>query len=160
DVVLAQSGQIRPARRFSGLEILTRPLVGLAAMVAIVAIALGVKDYVEQQKAISPADTGTSTVEHTKAITHRKKSASGKTDRTRMPATEATAAEAAADEREKSFSGGTSGDAGTTRAIVIGNRPNPLTQTAREERDAIAGDKGNPNERDTMAKPGLPTCLP
>jgi len=85
--VLEQSRQIRASRRFSGLEILTRPLVALAAMVAIVAIALGVKDYVEQQNAISPADIGTPTVEHTKAITHRKKTASGKSDRTRMSAT-------------------------------------------------------------------------
>lgn len=161
DVVLAQSGQIRPAKRFSGLEVLTRPLVALAAMVAIIAIALGVKDYVEQQNAISPADTGTPTVEHTKAITHRKKTASGKADRTRMSASEATGdqtGEAEREEQEKSLVGEPSGDAGTTRGIVMGNRTGPLTQTA--EREAIDRDQGNPNQRDTMAKPGLPTCLP
>src|SRR5215469_16905779 len=86
DVVLAQSGQIRASRRFSVLGVVTRPVVVLAAVVAIVAIALGVKDYVERENENSPAGPDTPTVEQMRAITHPKKSTSGKTDRTRMSA--------------------------------------------------------------------------
>jgi hypothetical protein len=76
DVVLAQSAQIRPARRFSGLEVLTRPVVALTAIVAIVAIALGVKDYVQAPPA---AGTGTPVIENSKTVTGpAKKAASAK----------------------------------------------------------------------------------
>lgn len=162
DVVLAQSEQIRAARpRFSGLAILARPVTALAAVVAIVAIALGVKDYVGKQNADSPASTGIPTLEPTKAITHRKKITAGKTDRTRMSGTtDAETSQPAADETEKSFIGEPSVDAGTTGMTVMGSRPNPLTQTASEEPEAIDRDNGVQNEHDKISKPGSPTCLP
>src|SRR5215469_1017720 len=93
DVVLSQSGEIRPANRFSGLQSLTRPVVALAAIVAFIVIGLAIKDYVGQQNANSPAATATPSVEHPKAITRPKKSTSGKTERTRTSASEAIAEE-------------------------------------------------------------------
>src|SRR5215469_4425566 len=162
DVVLAQSGQIRASRRFSVLGVVTRPVVVLAAVVAIVAIALGVKDYVERDEN-SPAGPDTPTVEQMRAITHPKKGSSGKTDRTRMSATDRTAAAqaaAAANEIEKPLFSGQSSDARSTRALVIENRPNPLTaQAGRDEQEAADRGNGAPNPRDA-AKPGSPTCLP
>jgi hypothetical protein len=163
DVVLAQSEEIRPPSRFSGLRALTRPVVALAAIVAIVVVALGIKDYVGQQNANSPAGAATPTVEHTKAITRPKKTTtSGKVERTRMSATEATAAEtsqAVADEMEKPLVGEESSDAG---AKLMENRPNTLTaQAAQDEAEpAIDRDSGVPNARDTIAKPGSSACLP
>jgi len=166
DVVLAQSEEIRPSSRISGLRALTRPAVALAAIVAILAIGLGIKDYVERPMTNSPAGTATPPVEHTKAITRPKKSASGKTERTRTSATEATAEETAqgapaADEMQKPVTSGGSADADGKQTIAMDNEPNTLTAEARDQREAAIGlDNRVPNEHDTIAGPGSSACLP
>lgn len=172
DVVLAQSGQIRASRRFSGLEIITRPVVVIAVFVAIVAIALGVKDYFERENANSVAGPDTSTVEPAQAITHLKKSTSGKTDRTRMSASGRTAAASAvANEIEKPLISGQYGDDGAKATMGMENRETLAAQAGREEQEAaIDRDQGVPNhgvpnhgalnQRDTVARPGSSTCLP
>ena len=144
DVALAQSEQIRAGRRFSGLEILTRPMVALAAVIAIVALALGIEDYVEQQNAKAPAGTVTPTLEHTKS-TRPKKTTSAK--RAYMSATEATAEKSqnAADEMEKPLISEESSDAGAKASIVKEIRPNPLkAQATHDEAEAAThGDNGS-----------------
>lgn len=182
DVVLAQSGQIRASGRFSGLEIITRPVVVIAAFVAIVAIALGVKDYFERENANSVAGPDTSAVEPAKATTHLKKSTSGKTDRTRMSASGRTAAASAvANEIEKPLISGQYGDDGAKATMGMENRETLAAQAGREEQEAaIDRDHGMPkdevpnhevpnhgapnhgalNQRDTVARPGSSTCLP
>lgn len=163
EVVLAQSGQIRATKRNSGLEIFTRPLVALTAIVAIVAIALGIRDYIQPQKANALTNPDAPTVAHPKAITRPKKNTSTKSERSRMSAAEATAAEAAqaaADGIEKPLIIDESAEARTKRTIVMGYSPNTLSApAARDEREvAIDRDNGTVKERDTSAKPA--TCLP
>lgn len=79
-----------------------RFLVALIGIVAVVAISVGIKDYVKQQgKAKPPASTSTPTVVDSNAITVPKQTTSAKTRQARMSATEANApatAQAAADE--------------------------------------------------------------
>ena len=165
DVVLAQSEEIRPVSRFSGLQALTRPAVALTAIVAIVAIGLGIKDYVGQQNLSAPAGAATPAVEHTKAITRPKKSTSGKTERTRTSATEAAAEETAqaataADEMQKPVMSVGSADPDGKQTIAMENQPNTLSaEAARDERETAIGlDNRAPNE--TIAGPGSSACLP
>ena len=164
NVVLAQSDEIRATQRFSGLQILSRPVVALAAIVAIVAIALGIKDYVGQNPN-SPADTNTPTVENAKAVTRPKKSTSGKAERTRTSATEATAgaqASTGAVDMEKPLIAEQSADARAQRTPGMENNANTLTaQAVHDEREAaIDRDDGVPNERDAITKRGSSACLP
>lgn len=166
DVVLAQSEEIRPPSRISGLRALTRPVVALAAIVAIVVVALGIKDYVGQQNANSPAGAAAPTVEHTKAITRPKKTTtSGKVERTRMSATKATAeetAQATADEIQKPTTSEGSADADGKQTVAMENQPNTLTaEAARDKREAAIGLGDRvPKEQDTIAGPGSSACLP
>lgn len=167
DVVLAQSEEIRRPSRFSGLRALTRPMVALAAIVAIVILALGIKEYVGQRNANSPAGAVAPTVEHTKAITHPKKTTtSGKVERTRMSATKATAeetAQATADEMQRpTTTSEGSADADGKQAIAMENQPNTLTaEAARDKPEAAIGlDDRVPKEHDTIAGPGSSACLP
>ena len=163
DVVLAQSGEIRPANRFSGLRSLVRPVVALAAVVAFIAIGLGIKDYVGQQNANSTAGTVTPAVEHPNAITRLKKSTSGKTVRTRTSATDATAEETApsanaAAEMETPPISEQSSDPGAKQTTAMENQSNTLT--AEAARDGMAAVDGTPNAHDTIVKPGSSACLP
>jgi len=166
DVVLAQSDEIRATRSFSGLQLLSRPVVALAAIVAILAIGLGIKDYVGQQSANSPASTDTATVGNTNALTRLKKTALGKAERTRTSATETTAEETAqvgtgAAEMEKPLVAEQSAGAGAQRT-PLENNANALTaQGVHDEREAaIDRDDGLPNERDTITQRGSSACLP
>jgi len=160
DVVLAQSDEIRADRRFSVFQTFTRPVVALTTVVAIVAIALGVKDYVEQQKANAVAGQDAPSVTHAKAVTRPKKATSARTERSRMSAAEETSAAAGETAEGKSLIlSEESGDAGANRAIVMGYKPNTLTQAARREREAATDqDQGAPEERGTRVKPA--TCMP
>src|SRR5579864_6136492 len=92
---------------FSMPETLSRPLVALTVIVTIVAISLGIKDYVEQHKKAEPsASTNTPTEVRSKARTRSRKTTSSKALPARMSAIEANApatAQRAADHIEKAL---------------------------------------------------------
>ena len=158
DVVLAQSKEIRPAGRFSSPEIVTRPLLVLTAIVAIVAIFLGVKNYVEPRKATPPASTSTPVVEHSKVVTRTKKTTSAKAERTRVSATDANAS-AATDDTEKSLIGAY---AGAKAKAATENGADALSAQAGDDEVEAAMDGsirvGNEGER--IGGPAFSECLP
>ncbi|HEX6804421.1 MAG TPA: hypothetical protein VF133_12135 [Terriglobales bacterium] len=162
DVVLAQSAQIRPARRFSGLEVLTRPVVALTAIVAIVAIALGVRDYVYTPPA---ASTGTPAIENSKIVTRpTKKSASAKS-KARGAATAVSTAErgqAAANVAEKPLIKWDSVKGRTKTAAALDDGPASLRAAAGGDQ-AEAGmhpEDGADSAGGTITKRGSSECLP
>jgi hypothetical protein len=81
-----------------------RSISALAAVIAVVAIFVGIKDYIEQQKEKPAASTSTRMVVASKTITVPKNTTSAKTGRSRMSANKAVApatAQAGADNMEK-----------------------------------------------------------
>jgi type IV secretory pathway VirB10-like protein len=132
---------------FSMPETLPRPLVALTIIVTIVAISLGIKDYVERQKkAEPPASTSTPTETHSNARTRPRKTTSANAIPARMSATEANApatAEGAADDIERP---------------VISDQ----SQAAHDEEVEAPMDRNGRvrNELDTTAVPASSACLP
>jgi hypothetical protein len=86
-------------------ERVPRSLLALTVIVVVVALYVGVKDYVQQKNAPPQASTSTPTVVDSNAKTVEKKTTSARTRRTRMHATERHAAatgQVAPDASEKS----------------------------------------------------------
>ena len=125
---------------FSMPETLSRPLVALTVIVTIVAISLGIKDYVEQHKKAEPsASTNTPTEVRSKARTRSRKTTSSKALPARMSAIEANApatAQRAADDIEKAL----------------------ISEQSQAAHDVRKGRVRN--ELDTSAVPASSACLP
>jgi cytoskeletal protein RodZ len=165
-VALAQSGQIRPARSFSHVEKVTRPLVWLILIVAVVAIGLGIRDYVGGRKAANPASTATPTVEPSKGGMRAKRSTSSpsKTKAGRSYASEAglpTEAQAAADGSDTPLVSRDSSQSGTELVAVTDTDLNsPAAGTASDEVDAAGHGHGGIRSDRKPADPALSACLP
>ena len=166
DMVLAQSGQIRAAKQLSGPGRITRPVAVLTAIVAIAVISLGVKDYVEQQKQAKPSLAGSaSTVTHSSAITHPRKTSSVKARRAPASAIEANAAatgQAAAAETEKPLISEEFSKPGTKAIALMGQGfGTAKVQAANDEPGAkIHPRDGVRDELDVPTRPALSSCMP
>lgn len=155
----------------------TRFLILLAGIVAIAAMSVGIKDYLQEKEA-KPATTSTPAVAHSNTTRIRKKTASGKTRQARMSATHANASateQAAADNNtaannsEKPLTSEEFLKAGGNAVLVIDNARNTgRTQSARDEADAATERTNRAREElNTLAAcetatPGLcaTKCLP
>ena len=146
-------------------ETLPRPLIALTVIVTLVAIYVGIKDYVGQnKKAGPPASTSTPTEVHSNG-TRPIKTKSAKAIRARTSATEAHAAataQGAADDMEKALIGEESAKAGAKAIDVMDNGPNTVSaQAAHDEAEAAMDRNGRVrNKLDTIAMPALSACLP
>jgi len=136
-------------------ETLSRPLVALTVIVTVVAISLGIKDYVEQHKKAEPsASTSTPTEVRSNARTRSRKTTSAKAMRARTSATEASApaaAQGAADDMEKALISQESAKPGAKATVVMDNGQNTVGAQA-------AHDDGN--ELDTITACGAQSLLP
>ena len=165
DIVMAQSGQIRPAKRLEGPQRITRPVAVLTAIVAIVVISLGIKDYVEQQKAKPSSSKSTSTVTRTSPIARQKTTTSTKARQAHGSAIGARApvtAQAAAAETEKPLISEEFSKPGTKAIALMGQGHGAATaQAANDEPGAKIHPKdGVGNELDAPTRPALSSCLP
>jgi hypothetical protein len=141
-------------------ETLPRPLIALTVIVTVVAIYVGIKDYVGQnKKAGPPASTSTPTEVHSNARTRPRKATSAKAIRARTSASEANApapAQGAADDMEKALISEESAKAGAKAIVVMDNGPNTArAQSAHDGVEAAMDRSGRvSNEFDPSA------CLP
>jgi len=145
-------------------ETLPRPLLVLVAIVAIVVVVIGVKDYIQRQSKATPSDTPSSTVVNPKAI-KAKKTTSAKTKRAGTSATEAhlaAKAQAVPDDMEKPFISQEFANAGTNAIVVMDNGLNTVRTQAVHDQLEPAMDRNNRvrNEVETITKHGLSSCLP
>jgi hypothetical protein len=129
-------------------ETLPRPLILITAIVAVVAISVGIKDYVHQKKANPPASTPTPSIADSKAVTAKTKTGSEKTRRARVPMTETTAAARAR------ASGGmektqVSEEFANDGAKAVDNAPKAVT--AADDEAAAGMDANNGVQRDTTS---------
>jgi hypothetical protein len=140
-----------------------RFMLVLAAIVAIVAISVGIRDHAKQQETKAPASTSTPTLADSNL---RKKSTSAKTRGARKPASEEPASE-----------GNDSTTSGPPQAIWkspftkagaeatgVNDAPNTLrAQAANDEREAALGRGNRGNElgpKTTKPPVSDPNCLP
>jgi hypothetical protein len=135
-----------------------RFMLVLAAMVAIVAISVGIRDHAKQQETKAPASTNTPTLADSN---RRKKSTSAKTRRAPRPASEGNDGTTSAPPQVIWKSPFTKASA---KATGVNDAPNTLTaQAVNDEREAALGGGNRVNELDPKTpKPPVsdPQCLP
>jgi hypothetical protein len=135
-----------------------RFMLVLAAIVAIVAISVGIRDHARQQETKAPASTSTPSLADSNL---RKKSTSAKTRRAPMPATEGNDRTTSGPPQVIWKSPFTKAGA---KATGGNDAPNTLrAQAANDEREATLGRGNRVNELDpkTTKPPVLdPECLP
>jgi hypothetical protein len=146
------------------IEALPRPLVALTVIVAFVAIYVGIKDYVGQKKATSPATTSTPTAVHSNAIAKTRKTAPARTRRARMAATAANPParpRAAADTLEQQLIRDEFADTGAKSTVSMYDGPNGIRSQAAQNEGAAMDRNGRVhNGLDAIVVPGLKACLP
>jgi hypothetical protein len=133
-------------------EGMPRSLLALAAIVALVTISVGIRDYLQEKQAKPPA---TATIVQSNPITVPKKTTSAKARGARMSATEANVpatTQAAADDMEKPSAKDNPANAVITQVSHGGGEAEDQTNRARNELDT------------KIAAPALsasvPHCLP
>jgi hypothetical protein len=136
------------------LETLPRPFVVITAIVAVVAISVGIKDYVQERKN-PPASTPTPSIIDSKAVTVKNKTGSAKTRRARISMTEATAAartRASADMEKTQVSEEFPSDGAKTGALTD-NALEAVTAQAADAEIAAGMDANNGvrNKRDSTS---------
>jgi len=144
-------------------ETMPRSLLALTGIVALIAISVGIKDYVQQPKQAKPP-TNMSTPTAVQSNAEPKKTTSAKTRHSRMSAREANAhapAQTAADNMEKPLTSEEFADSGAA-IVVIGNAPNTVGAPDKGE---AALDRNNRvsnelNTRISRSAVSAPQCLP
>jgi hypothetical protein len=140
---------------------LPRWVVALTLIVAVFAISLGIKDYVEHKKAAPPESAPT--VADASAVNHPKKTTSSKARRAQLSATTANArgtAQGGADGMGKALIADESAQANRNTLLMMGaGGPNTLRdQATKDEADAtVDGNFRALNQLDATATSG---CLP
>lgn len=158
DVVLAQSEQIQVPRRFSDPVKIKRPVLALTIVVTMIAIGLGIRDYVEEQKARPLASISGHLAANAQSVNRAKKVPSGRRRGKRVPTIESTAraiSHTAANDLQEQLVSEDVAHAGNKVIAVMGDGANPPDQA-----EASRGDNMGHGEVDTIAEQRFSTCLP
>jgi hypothetical protein len=146
------------------IERVPRSLLALTVIVVVVALYVGIEDYVQQKNAPPPASTSAATAGDSSAKTEGKKTASAKTTGIRMRATKANAgatAQAVADANQKSRINQESNSGVQDQAV---NDDAPSTMTAADDAgEAAIGQDNRGNKLDAriaMSELTAPQCVP
>jgi uncharacterized protein with FMN-binding domain len=145
------------------MERVPRSLLALTVIVVVVALYVGIEDYVQQKNAPPPVSTSAATAGDSHAKTDGKKTASAKTGRIRLRASKGNAAATArvgADANEKSSINQES-NSGVQDQLVNDNAPS-TTATADDAGEAAIGqdNRGNKLDARTALSELTAQCVP
>jgi hypothetical protein len=146
-------------------ESVPRLALVLAGLVAIAALSLGIKDYLEPGKKTNDRKPATPTIERSDITTRQKKTTSAKTRPQRISATEANApapSQTATDNLERPLIGQEFSKSEARAIVLTGNGRNGEKEQGVHRELEAAMDDGNrvDHERGTIQNPRLPSCLP
>ena len=138
---------------------LPRWLLALAGIVALVAICVGIKDYVQRKDADSQASALTSAVVNPAPVARHKKTTSAKTKQTRGPANELSSrsdTSLAANGTEKPLVSAEFATLSGNEASLLGSGP----EAASDQAEAAAMDEDYRVRNHSAVFPGSSACLP
>jgi hypothetical protein len=142
-----------------------RLALAFAGIVAIIVIALVIKDYVQQQKRASPPGAvSAKTVANAKTKDRfnkgRSTGTSPKVKRARLSTPTANAKQPGQDEEKQPINAEFAGTGATTMTSSEDDTNAVRTHTAKRIIQSLNHDNGLRNELDMFAGPGSSTCLP